>query len=130
MSSTPENAISILSVIAEHDLHSDIWWSCNGEYAPITIWVNVNDIFCWACADSEEITTDNLGQLEQAIKDCEAVYEFGGCYASMLFVSRIRKIRIQRAAYPKNKDLWPLFDACGPEREVDFGNPCKPGEYK
>jgi len=26
------------------------------------------------------------------------------------------------------KELWPLLDACGPEREVGFGNPKSPGD--
>lgn len=42
----------------------------------------------------------------------------------------MRKERPQGACYPSNKDLWPLFDACGPEKPTGFGNPYKPGEYK
>jgi hypothetical protein len=40
-----------------------------------------------------------------------------------LFVCRERKMRPQGAVYPEDRRFWPLFDACGPEREVGLGNP-------
>lgn len=57
--------------------------------------------------------------------------EFYGSYALDLYSCRIEGMRPQGAVYRHNKkELWPLFDACGPEREVGLGNPYKPGEYK
>lgn len=51
--------------------------------------------------------------------------------ASSLFACRSRKMRPQGACYPDDHpELWPLFDACGPEREVGMGNPYRPGERK
>lgn len=49
---------------------------------------------------------------------------------SDLFCARVRGERPQGAAYKVRypEELWPLFDAAGPEREVGFGNPRKPGE--
>ncbi|UDL15984.1 hypothetical protein QEH42_gp234 [Microbacterium phage Pumpernickel] len=47
----------------------------------------------------------------------------------LLFAAKSRKMRPQGAYYksiPEN--IWHLFDACGPEREVGMGNPRKPGE--
>ena len=34
------------------------------------------------------------------------------------FVARIRRMRPMQAAYPRNPALRPLFDACGPPRDV------------
>jgi len=47
-----------------------------------------------------------------------------------LFAARVRKMRPQGAAYKVRYDesIWPLFDACGPVREVGFGNPKEPGQ--
>lgn len=48
-----------------------------------------------------------------------------------LFAARVRGMRPQGAAYTfYPPETWPLFDACGPEREIGFGNPYRPGEYK
>lgn len=127
---TPDDAIKTLALIADHDLECMIGWRCDGEYAPITIWIQCSDTFGWGCADAEDLTLENLPILEQSIRDCEAVDPvLGRMIACDLFVARVRGIRPQGAAYPKNKELWPLFDACGPERPVDFGNPYAPGDY-
>lgn len=52
-----------------------------------------------------------------------------GC-VSDLFAARSRKMRPQGAAYKVRypEELWGLFNAAGPEREVGLGNPRKPGE--
>jgi hypothetical protein len=46
-----------------------------------------------------------------------------------LYACRRKHMRPQGASYPSDKELWPLFDACGPEREISLGNPCHPGDY-
>lgn len=131
MSMTPEQAVEVLSLVAEYEQHDILWWRCDGDYAPITIWVRCSDAFCWGSADGEEVTPDNLPELRRAFEDAERVCpRFGKIYADTLFVARVRGMRPQGAAYPKDyPQLWPLFDACGPERETDLHNPCKPGEY-
>jgi hypothetical protein len=108
--------------------NEDVWWRTDGEYAPITLLVNCNDVFWWATSDCEEITPDNIEVLEQAVSDVKAATGSNRC-ADWLFVCRVRAMRPQGACYDERyipKPLWPLFDACGPEREVDpgaFGNP-------
>lgn len=102
-----------------------LWWRTDGEYAPITFFVNCNDLFWWATSDAEDVTPENVHLLEESIKDVEAIDDCSS-WATSLFCCRSRKMRPQGAAYPKDKRLWPLFDACGPAREVDksgFGNP-------
>ena len=41
-----------------------------------------------------------------------------------------RRHDLRGAAYPEQRELWPLFDACGEERVIGYGNPYKPGENK
>lgn len=102
-----------------------IWWRTDDEYAPITFFVNCNDLFWWASADCEKVTPENIHLLEESLKDIAEIddcSEMGG----ELFCCRSRKIRPQGAAYPKDERMWSLFDACGPDRDVDkkpFGNP-------
>jgi hypothetical protein len=43
-----------------------------------------------------------------------------------LYAARIRKMRPQGAAYPERAATQALFDACGPERAIGFGNPRRP----
>lgn len=126
------NTLEVLNVFSENDAHSELWWRTDSEYAPITFFVNCNDLFCWGCADCEEIENDNdLEALKLAFEDCKNTHRLGQYYASLLWVCRKRKARPQGAYYSHfMKELWPLFDACSPERETGFGNPYKPGEYK
>ena len=89
--------------------------------------VMCNDVFSWGCADSEGITEETLPAFNQARDECNGDLEV----AAMLYCARQGKIRPQGAMYTYiPKHLWPLFDACGPKREIDAGNPYKPGEYK
>lgn len=131
--------IEVLRVVSDNDDTSAIWWRCDGEWAPVTFFVNCNDLFFWGSADTETITPGNIGELVRAYADAEAIDKCA--YASQLFCARVRKMRPQGACYPEpifadRRDepetlkLWALYDACGPERETGFGNPYRPGEYK
>lgn len=120
--------LKVLAVFGSLDSHDDLWWRCDGAYAPVTFFVNCNDLFWWGCADLEEVTPENLPVLEQCIVDCGSVRNLDcRIYATSLFCARVRKLRPQGCCYPENRDLWPLFDAAGPERVVDGGNPYPPG---
>lgn len=89
----------------------------------IVISIRCGDFFYWACADAENITIDNLILLQQSIQDILAVGEevSDGLH---LFCARSRKMRPQGAVYRHlSPALHSLFNACGPERPIDFGNP-------
>jgi len=102
----------------------ELWWRTDGEFAPVRFFVTCNDLFWWGTGDAEDITPENVAALEQAVADCRAAHPNGrGSRGPELFCARIRGERPQGAAYPKEKELWPLFDACGPAREVGLGNP-------
>lgn len=113
----------------------DIWWRTDGEYAPITLLVNCNDLFVWGCADCEEITRENLPILEATFAELKALNKKDGVFyeethlercAPAVFCCRVRKMRPQGACYNEKyypKAVWPLFDSAGPERETGFGNP-------
>ena len=106
------------------------FWRTDGEYAPVSLFVKCNDLFYWGCADGEPLTPNNIHLLEQSIADCKAADpKFGYPYAPELFCCRARGERPQGCCYPENRDLWPLFDACGPERAVGLGNPYSPESY-
>ncbi len=102
----------------------DIWWRTDTEYAPITFFVNCNDLFFWGSADCEELTPDNIELFEQSYRDADEAMKHGNVYASLLFCARVRAERPQGAYYKYlHEDIYHLFDACGPEREVGIGNP-------
>lgn len=109
--------------------HADIlWWRTDGGYAPVTLFVQCNDLFWWGTADCERVTPENVGELERAFEDANAANgRLGQIYAGNLFCCRVRKMRPQGCCYPPDRELWPLFDACGPERPIDRGNPYPPG---
>lgn len=124
MSAEYEFVLRVLRLTSEMEEGGDfLWWRTDGEYAPVTFFVNCNDTFWWGTGDVEPITPDNIAVLEQAAKDCADVDEVLDGYAGELFCARVRKMRPQGAAYPKDARLWPLFDACGPERIVALLNP-------
>ena len=107
----------------------DILWRTDSEYAPVSFFVNCNDLFFWGCADAEDVTPVNIALLEDSYREVHAIQE-SNYFSQALFCSRVRGMRPQGAAYPENESLWPLFDACGPIRETGLGNPYQPGTYK
>lgn len=125
-------ALEVLTVIANYGLHDMLFWRTDGEFAPITFFANCNDLFYWATADLEVINPDNFPEIERAMKDVGArpasTVDCTCCTCQFLrkrsesldglslFCARSRKMRPQKCAYPEDKKLWPLFDACGPER--------------
>lgn len=115
--------IKVLACFSKHDIHDYLFWRVKD--GAVEFFVNCNDVFFWGCADAEDLTADSLPILEQAVIDTTAaVPHYGDIFATDLFVSRMRGMRPQTACYPGYpKELWPLFDACGPEREAGMGNP-------
>jgi hypothetical protein len=111
------------AVSAVSDFDSAIMWQTKGKYAPISFFVDCSDVFVWGCADFEPLPENRIDAFEQAYADVEATGTDQRWYGGYLFCCRMRGQRPQGAAYPKDPRLWPLFDACGPEREPGFGNP-------
>lgn len=123
--------LQVMEFFSEHDIIGILYWRCDGEYAPIKFFTNTNDLFCWGTADAEYVNPENFDELKKAVDECLAIDPvLGAIVGCELFACRMNKMRPQGAAYPENKNLWPLFDACGPEREISLGNPYKPGDYK
>ena len=109
------------------DNTEQVWWRTDGEYAPVTFFAQCSDFFFWGTADCERIDHADLDLLEQAFADARAADPGDGeAWAGELFCARKRGIRPQGACYKHiPKALWPLFDACGPEREPSIDNPRK-----
>lgn len=101
----------------------EIQWRTDGEYAPVSFFVNCSDLFWWGTSDFEDVTPENIGELERAYADVRAIVNPVNNEPQELFACRMRHLRPQGAAYPKDERLWPLFDACGAERETGMGNP-------
>ena len=150
---TLEDVVAILRLIdgfADHkycDLKDAIWWRCTkDEYAPITFFINCNDLFYWACSDSEELTADKIPSFDKCFEDVRIAagvndpkkLEFprGGTkeeqaayvdyhekwwsisgWAPTLWCCRQRGMRPQNPFYESiPTELHDLFNACGPER--------------
>lgn len=118
----------VLRAVAEADAHDTVWWRVDGKYAPITWFVNCPDLFAWGTADLEPITAETIEAFEMAYADVRVVTGGDPTYGSDLYACRQRHQRPQGAAYPTDRRLWPLFDACGPERELGVTNPKPPGD--
>ena len=113
----PDFILRVLKAYDPFDCDDLLWKFDDGA---IRFFAACNDTFWWATADCEEITPENIGLLEQAKTDSAACGPHGRLYGDILFASRVRKMRPMKAAYPKQcRELWPLFDACGPERADD-----------
>lgn len=119
--------VRVLGAVAAADQHDHIWWRCDGHYAPITFFVVVSDVFAWGTSDAEEITPSTVDALERAYADVREAADGDTTFGAILYASRRRGQRPQGAAYPSDPRLWPLFDACGPQREIDMFNPHLPG---
>jgi hypothetical protein len=109
----------LLRLVALKDRADCLFWTSDLNFA-----INCNDIFAWACADCEPVESGkDVLALEQAFNDA------GEEDGPILYCCRRRKMRPQGAVYKEGnvehiaRANWPLFDACGPVREVTFGNP-------
>ena len=111
---------------------SDLFWSTDEVYAPLTIFANCNDLFYWAAADAEEITEGNIDILEQSLRDLQTSRDYSApMFAHLLFCCRVRKMRPQGACYAMfPKDTWHFFDECGEPRAVGLGNPMEREEHE
>jgi hypothetical protein len=104
----------VLDLFARLDSRDMLFWRINN--GDIRFFVICNDTFAWATADVEEITQDNVKDLEQAVADVQAADpDADEWMGPLLFCARQRGMRpMPRMELPKM--LKPLFDACGPER--------------
>lgn len=130
--------LRVFAVLSKADSCDDLYWRCDGEYAPVKLFINCNDQFWWATADVEEVTPENVEQLEESLADIRSIKwpeDYKGSsriyLCTALFCSRARGMRPQGAYYKDMpKELEALFDAAGPEREYipgeAFGNTPKP----
>lgn len=140
---TDADTLKVLRFLIEHDCLNDKLYygdesgpffstdSVPEKERPIGIAENCNDLWYWACADYEEITPKDLSAYEQAIKDCEALKPSYSAYAGTVWACRKRGMRPQNpcyASYPK--ELWPLLDAAGPERDEKTAGSRKRAEQK
>jgi hypothetical protein len=132
MNKKQQLVFDILKLLDENDASMGfVWWRTDGEYAPCTFMVNCNDEFAFASADCESITKDNFATLRLSFIDCEELYKHGKCWGPMLFCARVKQQRPQGSTYDSIPlELWPLFDACGPVREINGSNPYGQGQRK
>lgn len=132
MNKKQQLVFDILKVLDENDATlGNVWWRTDEEYAPCTFMVNCNDEFVCATADCESITKENFETLKQSFIDCYTSYKHGKCWGSMLFCARVKHRRPQGSTYDSIPlELWPLFDACGPVREINGSNPYGQGQRK
>lgn len=102
------------------DLCDSCFWRTDGEYAPLSIFVNCNDLFYWAMADCETLTPENIEVFEQSIKDTNKAINNeneSNEWGPLLFCARVRKMRPQTPYYKYIPDtIKNLFNECGPER--------------
>jgi hypothetical protein len=115
--------------VLEFEYCDALFWRAD-DVGGFKLFINCNDFFHWACADAEEITDDNVDLLEDTFKE---VQELKGKWdahdAPLLFCARSRKMRPQGAFYKHlDTDLHHLFNAAGPDRDLDLFNPKEPGQ--
>ncbi len=130
--------LRVLGLFASHDIAGDhpLWWRTDSSYAPVTFLVICNDVFYWASGDAEPITPSNIALLESTLaevavleRECPDRVNGPSIFDAVdLFCARVRGMRPQGAAYRGyHATLWPLFDACGPERPAtEPGNTPRP----
>lgn len=114
------------------DAYGDLFWrveEAGDDVGELRLYANIPDVFVWGSADVEEITPEMLPELERAYADLKAVEAEE--FTAELYAARIRRIRPQGACYPTDaheswRHVHALFDACGPERAINVGNPKRP----
>lgn len=137
--SSDEFLLKVVDFLAS-DGHNDLYFAKDKD-GEIKVWVNLSDIFFWACGDAEELTEENWDRYLQAHEDTKDMAR--KYWADILFGARERKERPQNALFTvrlqedgtegrakvierqkaEMLEIFPLFAACGPYRPPDFGNP-------
>lgn len=125
---TRDEFIYKLLSLTTFDHCSSIWWrfrkggsGAQDDTDVLDFYVDCSDLFGWGVSDVEPVTPETLGELEQALKDCN--HDGEGFY---LYCARRRKMRPQGAWFTRgyiDPKYMPLYAECGPEREVGHGNP-------
>lgn len=103
----------LLTILYQADSIYDLMWYPDPQSKEIKFAINCSDVFWWATADSEEIPPEKIEILRQACIDG------GRVWGTNLYCARVRGMRPQQPAYPKEPKYRKLFDACGPERSKD-----------
>lgn len=120
---------AVVKLCWELDVDIKCWadYTANDE---VKCLVDCNDLFFWGCADAEEIELCDLPLLQQAYDELHALSltntNLSGitAYTDWLYCCKKRSMRPQGAIYDNRpKEMWPLFNACGPHRPAEFGNP-------
>jgi len=112
---------TLVKTLAGLDI-DDLWWHTDGD--EVKVCVNCNDIFAWGCSDAEDVDVRDIELLKEVHDTLEAIETGLSAYWMYLYCSKKRKIRPQGAVYKSiPKEMWSLINACGPEREIDIGNP-------
>ena len=97
----------------------------------VGVFIDDSDFFAWGYAGAFPFPLENseIDLLEKCYEEIQAMDDCLVHYAPLLHCARKNGMRPQGAAYHRSaKEIWHLFDACGPERETGIGNPSKPGE--
>lgn len=123
-----EDVLAVLGLFS-FDQTEGLWWRTDGEYAPVTFFARVDDVFAWGTADLERVGAADVSALRQARADAEAADpERGEDWWVELWAARRRRWRPQPAALRAVGDgpLLALFEACGPARTESLR--CHPDE--
>lgn len=115
----------LLKLVEKYEIEDRVHWD-----RTLTFYIICNDFFHWGCADGENIeTTEDMDLLENCMKEIKYHIKDPMDFtwentATLLYCAKKRGTRPQGAYYQYiSERYWDLFDACGPEREVSFGNP-------
>lgn len=127
-----DNALRRILETTGFEYTDTIWWRkadpAQGEH--LQVFVGCNDVFAWAYADVEEITSENVDAFVKTFSECEEKFgKYNAIHAGDLFVARQRGLRPQGAYLnligkgPNGEEWVALFLQAGPAREVGMGNP-------
>ena len=116
-----DDLYKLLHFFSGSNLESEMDFHC--EDGTIRVYLRCNDLFHWGCSDAEEVTAADIPEITRALNEfCKDYHSWSRTLDAVhLFIARKRGMRPQGCCYPEDKNLWPLFDACGPEREGGIG---------
>lgn len=104
--------VNLLKLSAKHDFIYDITWNEDLVFSIVC-----NDVFHHA-ADTEDVTSqEDVDMLEQAAEELLKIRASTVIWATILFISRKRKLRPLGSWFlGLGDDIAGLFNAYGPER--------------
>lgn len=126
-----QQVFSVIAQVEKKDNQAEhgLFWRIDNN--KLSLFVNCNDLFFWACSDLEEITPQNIDVFVETANVLQVNHQLNYANLAILFCAKSRKLQPQGAVFSKLSPLMvTLLEQVGIEREEKSPNTAKPKDLE